>query len=87
MAPISVEMIQNSYKDIAVKSVESDFQVQPHFHLQPEEEVIQFTTSKVHASGVSQRRAALAFGSKSKTVERKLPFLARRCRKLNHRHL
>ncbi len=33
------------------------------------------------------RRAALLLGVNRRTVERKLPFLAERCRKLNHRHL
>lgn len=42
---------------------------------------------KLLSSGVSMRRSALLLGIHRKTVERKLPFLAIRCRKLNERHL
>jgi transposase-like protein len=42
---------------------------------------------KLISSGVSLRRSALLLGVNRKTVERKLPFLANRCRKLNNRHL
>jgi transposase-like protein len=42
---------------------------------------------KLLSSGVSMRRSAILLGLNKRTVERKLPFLARRCRKLNERHL
>ena len=42
---------------------------------------------KLLASGVSLRRSAILLGVNRRTVERKLPFLANRCRKLNDRHL
>lgn len=42
---------------------------------------------KLLSSGVSMRRAAIFLNINRKTVERKLPFLAKRCRKLNHRSL
>lgn len=41
---------------------------------------------KLLSSGVSLRRSAILLGVHRKTVERKLPFLAMRCRKLNERH-
>ena len=40
---------------------------------------------KLLSSGVSMRRAAILLGVNRRTVERKLPFLASRCRKLNER--
>jgi len=40
---------------------------------------------KLLSSGVSMRRSALFLGITRGTVERKLPFLAKRCRKLNDR--
>jgi len=42
---------------------------------------------KLLASGVSLRRSAALLGVNRKTVERKLPFLATRCRNLSQRHL
>jgi transposase-like protein len=42
---------------------------------------------KLLASGVSMRRAALLLNVNRKTVERKLPFLAARCRRKNSIHL
>ena len=39
------------------------------------------------ASGVSMRRSAVLLGVNRKTIERKLPFLAVRCRRLNQQHL
>ena len=42
---------------------------------------------KLLASGVSMRRSAVFLGVNRKTIERKLPFLADRCRMLNQRHL
>lgn len=42
---------------------------------------------KLLASGVSLRRSAFLLGVDRKTVERKLPFLASRCRALNQRQL
>jgi transposase-like protein len=42
---------------------------------------------KLLASGVSLRRSALLLCVNRKTVERKLPLLAQRCRRLNRRHL
>lgn len=42
---------------------------------------------KLLSSGVSMRRSAIILGIHRRTVERKLPFLANRCRKLNQRHL
>lgn len=42
---------------------------------------------KLLSSGVSMRRSAILLGVHRKTVERKLPFLARRCRKMNDRQL
>lgn len=42
---------------------------------------------KLLASNVSMRRAAIFLGVNRKTVERKLPFLANKCRRLNARHL
>ena len=42
---------------------------------------------KLLSSGVSLRRSAALLGVHRRTVERKLPFLADRCRRLNHRHL
>lgn len=42
---------------------------------------------KLLASGVSQRRAAIILGVHRRTVERKFPILAKRCRRLHERHL
>lgn len=42
---------------------------------------------KLLSSGVSQRRCAFLLGVHRKTIERKLPFLGRRCRKLNCKFL
>src|SRR3989344_7648399 len=42
---------------------------------------------KLLASGVSLRRSALILGVHRRTVERKLPFLAKRCRILNQTYL
>lgn len=42
---------------------------------------------KLLASGVSLRRSAILLGVNRRTVERKLPFLANRCRRLNDRYL
>lgn len=42
---------------------------------------------KLLASGVSLRRSAKLLSIHKKTAERKLPLLARRCRKLNQRYL
>lgn len=42
---------------------------------------------KLLASGVSLRRSAILLGVHRRTVERKLPFIAERCRLLNRRHL
>jgi transposase-like protein len=42
---------------------------------------------KLLSSGVSMRRSALLLGVTRGTIERKLPFLAQRCRTLNERHL
>lgn len=42
---------------------------------------------KLLSSGVSMRRSALLLGLHRKTIERKLPFLAARCRMLNDRNL
>lgn len=42
---------------------------------------------KLLASGVSQRRAAILLGINRKTVERRLPFLAKRCRRKNETSL
>jgi len=39
------------------------------------------------ASGISLRRSAILLGVHRNTVERKLPFLARKCRKLNQKSL
>lgn len=39
------------------------------------------------SSGVSMRRSAQLLGVNRKTIERKLPFLAKRCRNWNERHL
>lgn len=39
------------------------------------------------ASGVSMRRSAILLRVDRRTVQRKLPFLAARCRRLNERHL
>ncbi len=48
---------------------------------------VNFPLLKLLASGVSMRRSALYLGVDKKTVERKLPYLARRCRKLNQKKL
>ena len=40
---------------------------------------------KLLSSGVSMRRSALILGVDKKTIERKLPFLGRKCRELNRR--
>lgn len=42
---------------------------------------------KLLSSGISLRRSAILLGVHRKTVERKLPFLAKKCRRLNQRHL
>src|SRR5690606_9116234 len=42
---------------------------------------------KLLASGMSLRRSALLLKVNRKTVERKLPFLAKKCRRLNKRNL
>ena len=42
---------------------------------------------KLLSSGVSLRRSAILLGVNRKTVERKLPILAHRCRRLNRSHL
>jgi len=42
---------------------------------------------KLLSSGVSLRRSAILLGVNRKTVERKLPLLAYRCRRLNSAHL
>ena len=39
------------------------------------------------SSGISMRRAAIFLKVDKKTVERKLPFLAKKCRRLNQKHL
>jgi len=44
---------------------------------------INFTLVKLLASGVSLRRSAVILGVNRRTIERKLPFLANRCRRLN----
>lgn len=43
---------------------------------------INYPLLKLLASGISMRRAALLLGVNKKTIERKLPFLAHRCRRL-----
>lgn len=48
---------------------------------------VNFYLLKLLASGVSQRRAAILLSIHRTTVERKLPFLAHRCRKWNNREL
>ena len=48
---------------------------------------VNFPLLKLLASGVSMRRSALLLGIHRKTVERKLPFLGKRCRRFNQRHL
>lgn len=48
---------------------------------------VNFPLLKLLASGISLRRSAIILGVNKKTVERKLPFLARRCRRLNERAL
>lgn len=48
---------------------------------------INYPLLKLLASGISLRRSALLLGVQRTTVERKLPFLARRCRRLNSRAL
>ena len=48
---------------------------------------INFPLLKLLASGVSMRRSAHFLGVDKKTVERKLPYLARRCRKINQKKL
>ncbi|MGE3609748.1 MAG: hypothetical protein AB7I27_09210 [Bacteriovoracaceae bacterium] len=42
---------------------------------------------KLLSSGVSLRRSAILLGVNRKTVERKLPILAQRCRRIHHREL
>ncbi len=42
---------------------------------------------KYLASNVSQRRAAILLGVDKKTVERRFPFLAEKCRRANHHEL
>jgi len=48
---------------------------------------INFPLLKLLASGVSMRRSAHFLGVDKKTVERKLPYLALRCRKINQKKL
>lgn len=48
---------------------------------------INYPLLKLLASGISLRRSAILLGVNRKTVERKLPFLAKRCRRLNHQSL
>lgn len=48
---------------------------------------VNFPLLKLLSSGVSLRRSALLLGLHRTTVERKLPFLARRCRRLNQASL
>ena len=48
---------------------------------------INSTLLKLLASGISMRRSAIFLNVHRKTIERKLPFLAKRCRRLNDRHL
>ncbi len=42
---------------------------------------------KLLSSNVSQRRAAVILGVSRSTVERRVPFLGKRCRRLSERHL
>ena len=44
---------------------------------------VNYPLLKLLASGMSLRRSAIFLGIHRKTVERKLPFLAKRCRRLN----
>lgn len=48
---------------------------------------INFQLLKLLSSGISMRRSALLLGVHKKTIERKLPFLARRCRRYNQKYL
>ena len=48
---------------------------------------INSTLLKLLASGISMRRSAIFLNVHRKTIERKLPFLAKRCRRLNDCHL
>ena len=48
---------------------------------------VNFPLLKLLASGVSMRRSAHFLGVDKKTVERKLPYLAKRCQKLNQKKL
>lgn len=48
---------------------------------------INYPLLKLLASGISLRRSAILLGVNRKTIERKLPFLARRCRRINRQCL
>lgn len=48
---------------------------------------INSTLMKLLSSNVSQRRAAIILGVHRRTVERRVPFLAQKCRRLNERFL
>jgi transposase-like protein len=48
---------------------------------------VNFTLLKFLSSNMSQRRSALLLGVDRRTVARKLPYLAERCRRLNQKHL
>jgi hypothetical protein len=48
---------------------------------------INYPLLKLLSSGISLRRSAILLGVHRKTVERKLPFLANRCRRLNRQSL
>lgn len=48
---------------------------------------INFPLLKLLGSGVSQRRAAILLGVDKKTIERRFPFLANKCRRLNQKKL
>ena len=48
---------------------------------------INYPLLKLLSSGISLRRSAMLLGVHRKTVERKLPFLANRCRRLNRQSL
>lgn len=48
---------------------------------------VNFALLKLLSSNLSQRRVALVLGIDRKTVARKLPFLAARCRRLSQKHL
>lgn len=48
---------------------------------------INYQLLKYLSSGVSLKRSALLLGVNKKTVERKLPYIAQKCRRLNQREL